>query len=157
MILGLLLAVVVNFGNRRYEAFFVNYLNDMVLPALRCGQRSQSAFLPYLPALISTLCLFLASSLARFGFRLLASLLTFLFSLLSNRGAADDSWPVLLARLAVDRAQGGELMIGEIGRRWRNHKDVMVKWMKKFFLYLDTYYTKREGKPGVYDTAMLAF
>ena len=55
------------------------------------------------------------------------------------------------------REQGGTLMIGEIGRRWNNHKDVMVKWMKKFFLYLDTYYTKRENLPNIQETGMRAF
>eukprot|EP01052_Picozoa_sp_SAG31_P017382 SAG31_NODE_1186_length_9492_cov_70.124987_12_plen_104_part_00 len=58
---------------------------------------------------------------------------------------------------SVSSAQGGELMIGEIGRRWQNHKDIMVKFTKKFFFYLDQYYTTREQLPKVYDTAMLAF
>ena len=41
------------------------------------------------------------------------------------------------------RERGGAFMLAEIGKRWTNHRDVMVKWMKKFFLYLDQYYTKK--------------
>ena len=55
------------------------------------------------------------------------------------------------------RERGGAFMLAEIGQRWKNHRDVMVKWMKKFFMYLDQYYTKREKVPSVYDTGMIAF
>ena len=55
------------------------------------------------------------------------------------------------------REKGGAFMLAEIGKRWTNHRDVMVKWMKKFFLYLDQYYTKREKLPNIYDTGMIAF
>ena len=55
------------------------------------------------------------------------------------------------------RERGGAFMLAEIGKRWTNHRDIMVKWMKKFFLYLDNYYTKNNHVPSLYDTGMLAF
>jgi len=55
------------------------------------------------------------------------------------------------------REAGGAFMLAEIGKRWTNHRDVMVKWNKKFFLYLDNFYTKREKLPNIYDTGMIAF
>jgi cullin 1 len=55
------------------------------------------------------------------------------------------------------REAGGAFMLAEIGKRWINHRDVMVKWNKKFFLYLDQFYTKREKLPNIYDTGMIAF
>lgn len=32
------------------------------------------------------------------------------------------------------RDRGGAFMLAEIGKCWSNHRDVMVKWMKKFFM-----------------------
>ena len=55
------------------------------------------------------------------------------------------------------RAKGGQFMLAEVGKRWSNHRDIMVKWMRKFFLYLDQYYTKREKLPSIPDTGMMVF
>lgn len=50
----------------------------------------------------------------------------------------------------------GEFMLGELGRRWANHK-LMVRWVKKVFSYVDRYYVKRYEKPTLEKLGILVF
>jgi len=41
----------------------------------------------------------------------------------------------------------GEFMLTELVKRWDNHK-VMVRWLSRFFNYLDRYYIQRHNLAG---------
>ena len=42
------------------------------------------------------------------------------------------------------REKHGEFLLRELVLRWKNHK-VMVKWLSRFFNYLDRYYISRRS------------
>lgn len=50
----------------------------------------------------------------------------------------------------------GEYMLKELVRRWDNHK-IMVRWLSRFFNYLDRYYIQRHNLAQLKDVGMLCF
>ena len=49
-----------------------------------------------------------------------------------------------------------ETMLKELVRRWENHK-IMVRWMSRFFGYLDRYYIGRHSYPTLDDVGAMCF
>ena len=47
-------------------------------------------------------------------------------------------------------------MLKELVRRWDNHK-IMVRWLSRFFNYLDRYYIQRHNLAQLKDVGMLCF
>ena len=54
------------------------------------------------------------------------------------------------------RQQHGEHMLRELVRRWANHK-VMVRWLSRFFTYLDRYYVSRHSLANLQDVGNQCF
>ena len=54
------------------------------------------------------------------------------------------------------REKHGEHMLRELVKRWENHK-IMVRWLSRFFNYLDRYYITRHALPALRDVGMLCF
>ena len=54
------------------------------------------------------------------------------------------------------REKKGEYMLKELVRRWDNHK-IMVRWLSRFFNYLDRYYIQRHNLAQLKDVGMLCF
>jgi len=52
----------------------------------------------------------------------------------------------VLPALQDKTGQGGTILLNEIKHRWSNHQ-IMNKWLKKFFTYLDRYYVKHHSLP----------
>ena len=50
----------------------------------------------------------------------------------------------------------GEYMLKELVKRWDNHK-IMVRWLSRFFNYLDRYYIQRHNLALLKDVGMLCF
>lgn len=50
----------------------------------------------------------------------------------------------------------GEQMLKELVKRWDNHK-IMVRWLSRFFNYLDRYYITRHSLSQLKDVGMLCF
>jgi cullin 1 len=50
----------------------------------------------------------------------------------------------------------GEYMLKELVERWNNH-NVMVRWLSRFFNYLDRYYIQRHNLAKLKDVGMLCF
>jgi len=50
----------------------------------------------------------------------------------------------------------GEYMLKELVKRWDNHK-LMVRWLSRFFQYLDRYYIQRHNLAQLKDVGMLCF
>lgn len=50
----------------------------------------------------------------------------------------------------------GEYLLRELVKRGANH-DIMNKWMKKFFMYLDRYYVKYHNLPNLEDAGIRGF
>lgn len=50
----------------------------------------------------------------------------------------------------------GEPMLKELVKRWENHK-VMVRWLSRFFNYLDRYYIMRQSLTPLYQVGMICF
>lgn len=52
----------------------------------------------------------------------------------------------VLPALQDRTGQGGTILLNELKHRWSNHQ-IMNKWLKKFFTYLDRYYVKHHSLP----------
>lgn len=52
----------------------------------------------------------------------------------------------VLPALQGKTGQGGTILLTELKHRWSNHQ-IMNKWLKKFFTYLDRYYVKHHSLP----------
>ena len=49
-----------------------------------------------------------------------------------------------------------EFMLRELVRRWLNHK-VMVRWLSRFFHYLDRYFIARRSLPALNEVGLTCF
>lgn len=54
------------------------------------------------------------------------------------------------------RSHSDEYLLKELYKRWSNHK-VMVRWLSRFFNYLDRYYITRHTLPNLADVGLLCF
>ncbi|CAI9274933.1 unnamed protein product [Lactuca saligna] len=54
------------------------------------------------------------------------------------------------------REKHGEFMLRELVRRWSNHK-VMVRWLSRFFHYLDRYFITRRSLPALKEVGLTCF
>jgi len=52
--------------------------------------------------------------------------------------------------------QGGTVLLTELNHRWTNHQ-IMNKWLKKFFTYLDRYYVKHHSLPTLSEAGLRCF
>lgn len=64
--------------------------------------------------------------------------------------------PVRPQVLPALREKHGEHMLRELVKRWENHK-IMVRWLSRFFNYLDRYYITRHSLAELKDVGMLCF
>ncbi|XP_074279653.1 cullin-1-like [Silene latifolia] len=54
------------------------------------------------------------------------------------------------------RQKHDEFMLKELVRRWLNHK-IMIRWLSRFFFYLDRYFISRRSLPSLRDAAINCF
>ncbi|CAJ1878959.1 unnamed protein product [Sphenostylis stenocarpa] len=54
------------------------------------------------------------------------------------------------------REKHDEFMLRELIERWLNHK-VMVRWLSRFFFYLDRYFIARRSLPGLREVGLICF
>ncbi|KAK6780756.1 hypothetical protein RDI58_022940 [Solanum bulbocastanum] len=54
------------------------------------------------------------------------------------------------------REKHGEFMLREFVKRWANHK-LMVRWLSRFFHYLDRYFIARRSLPGLHEVGLMCF
>ncbi|KAK4372574.1 hypothetical protein RND71_007958 [Anisodus tanguticus] len=54
------------------------------------------------------------------------------------------------------REKHDEFMLRELVKRWSNHK-VMVRWLSRFFHYLDRYFIARRSLPGLNEVGLTCF
>ncbi|XP_057468036.1 cullin-1-like isoform X2 [Actinidia eriantha] len=54
------------------------------------------------------------------------------------------------------REKHGEFMLRELLKRWSNHK-VMVRWLSRFFHYLDRYFIARRSLPALNEVGLTCF
>ena len=54
------------------------------------------------------------------------------------------------------KSKSGESLLRELDLRWKNH-DIMVRWMSRFFNYLDRYYIARHSFASLKDVGMMCF
>ncbi|MCL7030497.1 hypothetical protein MKW94_015158, partial [Papaver nudicaule] len=54
------------------------------------------------------------------------------------------------------REKHDEFLLRELVKRWGNHK-VMVRWLSRFFFYLDRYFIARRSLPPLNDVGLLCF
>ncbi|PWA91453.1 cullin [Artemisia annua] len=54
------------------------------------------------------------------------------------------------------REKHDEFMLRELVKRWSNHK-VMVRWLSRFFHYLDRYFITRRSLPGLHEVGLTCF
>ncbi|KAL3328694.1 hypothetical protein AABB24_036036 [Solanum stoloniferum] len=54
------------------------------------------------------------------------------------------------------RERHGEFMLREFVKRWANHK-LMVRWLSRFFHYLDRYFIARRSLPGLHEVGLMCF
>jgi len=54
------------------------------------------------------------------------------------------------------RDQHDEYLLRELTRRWSNH-EIMNKWMRQFFMYLDRYYVKHHSLPTLQKAGLRHF
>lgn len=54
------------------------------------------------------------------------------------------------------REKHHEYMLKELQKRWQNHK-VMVRWLSRFFYYLDRYFIARRSLPGLNEVGLTCF
>lgn len=54
------------------------------------------------------------------------------------------------------REKHDEFMLKELVRRWSNHK-VMVRWLSRFFHYLDRYFIARRSLPPLNEVGLACF
>jgi hypothetical protein len=58
--------------------------------------------------------------------------------------------------LPVLRDKHDDGLLKELLSRWQNHK-VMVRWLSRFFNYLDRYYIQRHNLHSLNDVGLLVF
>ncbi|KAJ4795071.1 Cullin family protein [Rhynchospora pubera] len=54
------------------------------------------------------------------------------------------------------REKHHEYMLKELQKRWQSHK-VMVRWLSRFFYYLDRYFIARRSLPGLNEVGLTCF
>lgn len=54
------------------------------------------------------------------------------------------------------RKQHGQFLLEELARRWEQH-ELMNKWMRRFFMYLDRYYVDFHKLPRLMDSGLSLF
>lgn len=62
----------------------------------------------------------------------------------------------VLPALRDKTGQGGTILLTELQNRWLNHQ-IMNKWLKKFFTYLDRYYVKHHSLPTLSQAGLRCF
>lgn len=62
----------------------------------------------------------------------------------------------VLPALRDKTGQGGTILLRELQHRWNNHQ-IMNKWLKKFFTYLDRYYVKHHSLPTLSQAGLRCF
>lgn len=62
----------------------------------------------------------------------------------------------VLPALQDKSGQGGTILLKELKHRWSNHQ-IMNKWLKKFFTYLDRYYVKHHSLPTLEQAGLRHF
>ncbi|CAB9524032.1 Cullin-3 [Seminavis robusta] len=62
----------------------------------------------------------------------------------------------VLPALRDRTGQGGTILLRELQLRWTNHQ-IMNKWLKKFFTYLDRYYVKHHSLPTLSQAGLRCF
>jgi cullin 1 len=62
----------------------------------------------------------------------------------------------VLPALREKVGQGGTILLQELKMRWANHQ-IMNKWLKKFFVYLDRYYVKHHTLPTLSQAGLRSF
>lgn len=62
----------------------------------------------------------------------------------------------VLPSLQDKSGQGGTILLNELKHRWSNHQ-IMNKWLKKFFTYLDRYYVKHHSLPTLEQAGLRHF
>lgn len=62
----------------------------------------------------------------------------------------------VLPALRDKTGQGGTILLAELQQRWINHQ-IMNKWLKKFFTYLDRYYVKHHSLPTLSQAGLRCF
>lgn len=62
----------------------------------------------------------------------------------------------VLPALRDKNGQGGTILLTELQLRWSNHQ-IMNKWLKKFFVYLDRYYVKHHTLPTLSQAGLRSF
>ena len=62
----------------------------------------------------------------------------------------------VLPALREKTGQGGTILLTELQNRWKNHQ-IMNKWLKKFFTYLDRYYVKHHTLPTLSQAGLKHF
>jgi len=62
----------------------------------------------------------------------------------------------VLPALRDKTGQGGTVLLKELQHRWTNHQ-IMNKWLKKFFTYLDRYYVKHHSLPTLSQAGLRCF
>jgi cullin 1 len=62
----------------------------------------------------------------------------------------------VLPALREKTGQGGTVLLRELQHRWTNH-EIMNKWLKKFFTYLDRYYVKHHSLPTLSQAGLCCF
>eukprot|EP00978_Attheya_sp_CCMP212_P006941 scaffold16220_cov51-Attheya_sp.AAC.4 len=62
----------------------------------------------------------------------------------------------VLPALREKTGQGGTILLTELQARWTNHQ-IMNKWLKKFFTYLDRYYVKHHSLPTLSQAGLKHF
>jgi len=62
----------------------------------------------------------------------------------------------VLPALRDKTGQGGTVLLTELQQRWVNHQ-IMNKWLKKFFTYLDRYYVKHHSLPTLTQAGLRCF
>eukprot|EP00567_Pseudictyota_dubia_P018843 CAMPEP_0197433824 /NCGR_PEP_ID=MMETSP1175-20131217/1629_1 /TAXON_ID=1003142 /ORGANISM="Triceratium dubium, Strain CCMP147" /LENGTH=743 /DNA_ID=CAMNT_0042962325 /DNA_START=96 /DNA_END=2327 /DNA_ORIENTATION=+ len=62
----------------------------------------------------------------------------------------------VLPALREKTGQGGTILLTELQHRWSNHQ-IMNKWLKKFFTYLDRYYVKHHSLPTLSQAGLRHF
>lgn len=62
----------------------------------------------------------------------------------------------VLPALREKTEQGGTILLTELQSRWSNHQ-IMNKWLKKFFTYLDRYYVKHHSLPTLSQAGLKHF
>jgi cullin 1 len=62
----------------------------------------------------------------------------------------------VLPALREKTGQSGTILLAELQIRWSNHQ-IMNKWLKKFFVYLDRYYVKHHTLPTLSQAGLRSF